>query len=126
MTGDVVKGFLAELAPATRATVEKVIAAIRAESELDAAIKWRQLTFAVDNDFDHWICAVAPTKRRVTLTFHFGRLLRDDAGLFEPSDAKFVRKIGYAPSDDVDGAAIMELVSQAIAALPTFKQAVRK
>ena len=122
---DVVDDFLAGLATSTRATAANVIAAVRKQADLDAAIKWRQLTFAVDSDFDHWICAVALTKQRVNLAFHFGRLLKDDAGRFEESDAKFVRKVGYRSGDDVDDAAIVGMVSQAIAALPRFKQVVR-
>jgi hypothetical protein len=100
--------------------------AVREQADLDVAVKWRQLTFAVDGDFDHWICAIAPARTRVTLTFHFGRLLGDDGGLFNESDAKFVRKIGYESPEEVDGAAIADLVSEAIAALPTFRRVVRE
>ena len=69
---------------------------------------------------------MAPTKKTVNLTFHFGRLLRDDESLFDDSDAKFVRKIGFASLEDVDDAAIGDLVSQAIAALPTFRRFIRE
>jgi hypothetical protein len=109
-----------------RSVAQQLIAAVLRQADLDVAVKWRQLTFAVEGDFDHWICAVAPTKKRVNLTFHFGRLLRENAGLFDESDAKFVRKIGYETLEDVDDAAIGDLVSQAIAALPTFRRVVRQ
>ena len=126
VAGDEVDDFLRGLPPQTGSIAEQLIAAVREQADLAAAVKWRQLTFAVEGDFDHWICAVAPTKKRVNLTFHFGRLLRDDESLFDDSDAKFVRKIGFASLEDVDDAAIGDLVSQAIAALPTFRRVVRE
>jgi hypothetical protein len=79
VAGDEADGFLRALPPQTRAVAQRLIAAVCEQADMDAAVKWRQLTFAVEGDFDHWVCAVAPTKKRVNLTFHFGRLLRDDA-----------------------------------------------
>ena len=76
----------------------------------DAAIKWRQLSF------DHWICAVSATKQRVSLAFHLGSLLRDNTGAFAASDAKYVRKVGYASADDVDEAVVHNLLAQAVEA----------
>jgi hypothetical protein len=92
---------------------------------LDAATKWRQLTFALDSDFDHWICAVAATSRQVRLVFHFGALLDDPASLFAPSDAKFVRRINYASADDVDDAAVADLLTRALETLPRFRALAR-
>jgi hypothetical protein len=126
VANDETDGFLRALPPQTRAIAQRLIAAVCEQADMDVAVKWRQLTFAVEGDFDYWICAVAPTKKGVNLTFHFGRLLRDDGGLFNASDAKFVRKIGYESVEDVDGAAISDLVSKAIAALPAFRRVVRE
>jgi hypothetical protein len=81
---------------------------------LDAAMKWRQLTFALDNDFDHWICAVAATSRQARFVFHFGALLDDPTGLFAPSDAKFV-----------DDAVVADLLTQALDTLPRFRRLAR-
>jgi hypothetical protein len=105
-----------------RPVAERVILIVRAHPTFDAAIKWRQLTFAVDGDFDHWICAVAATKRQVHLTFHFGSLLDDRAGVFAASEAKFVRKIGFESADDVDAGVIDDLLAQAVEALPRFRR----
>jgi hypothetical protein len=114
--------FLAGVVSPLRPLAARLIAVVRAHAEFDAGIKWRQLTFAVDQDFDHWICAVAATKRRVNLTFHFGSLLDDRAGVFEASDAKFVRKMGFESVDDVDDAIIRDLLTQAVDALPRFRE----
>jgi hypothetical protein len=114
--------FLAGLRPSLRPVAERVIAVVRAHTPLAAEIKWRQLTFAVDGDFDDWICAVAASKRRVSLTFHFGSLLDDRARVFDGSDAKFVRKMGFESVDDVDDAVIRDLLTEAVDALPRFRE----
>ncbi len=56
----------------------------------------------------------AASKRRVTLAFHFGSLLDDRSGVFEASDAKFVRGIGFESADDVDDAVIRDLLTRAV------------
>jgi hypothetical protein len=104
---------------------EHLISIVKRHSKLDAAIKWRQLTFAVDGDFDHWICAVAGTSRQARLTFHFGALLDDVEGAFAPSDAKYVRRITVTAAGDVDEGTVADLLSQALDALPRFRRQVR-
>jgi hypothetical protein len=122
VVGDPIDVYLAGLEPGLRPVAERIVSVVRANIPLDVGIKWRQLTFAVDNDFDHWICAVAATKRRVNLTFHFGSLLDDRAGVFEASDAKFVRKVGFESVDAVDDAVIRDILTQAVDALPRFRE----
>ena len=95
---------------------------VQAHATLDAAIRWGQLTFAVDNDFDHWICAVAASRNRVNLTFHFGSLLSDHTGACAPSDGKYVRKIGFVEVEQVDDGAVHDLLAQAVDGLPYFRQ----
>jgi hypothetical protein len=112
MAGDPADEFLAGLDSALRPVAERVISVVRAHIPLDAGIKWRRLTFAIDDDVDHWICAVAASQGRVTLTFHFGSLLDDRPGVFEESDAKFVRTLGFHSADDVDEALIRELLTR--------------
>ena len=34
--------------------------------------KWGQLTFTLDGDWHHWICALSPTKKAVKLVIHKG------------------------------------------------------
>ena len=114
--------FLSGLTPAARPVAERIVAIVQAHAPFDAAIKWGQLTFAVDNDFDHWICAVAASKHRVNLTFHFGNLLSDRTGAFAPSDNKYVRKITFAAADEVDDAVVHDLLTQAVDRLPYFRQ----
>ena len=98
-----------------------VARAVSAAQIFDVAIRWKQLTFALDDDFDHWVCAVAASTERVFLSFHFGSMLTDSMGVFAPSDAKFVRRIGYASVEDIDGRVIADLVRQAVDLLPAFR-----
>jgi len=117
--------FLNGLTPAGRDVAERLIWIVTGHATLDAAMKWRQLTFAVDNDFDHWICAVAATKRGANLTFHFGSMLSDRTGAFAPSDAKYVRKICCTSRGDVDESVVRDLLTQALDTLPRFRQRAR-
>jgi hypothetical protein len=116
--------YLSGLAPGVRVVAEHLISIVKRHSSLAAAVKWRQLTFALDGDFDHWICAVAGTSRQARLTFHFGALL-DVEGAFAPSDAKYARSITATSAGDVDEAMVADLLSQALDALPRFRKQVR-
>jgi hypothetical protein len=118
-----INGFLAGIAPAIRPTAAEVVRIVDGCADFAVAIKWGQLTFAVDGDFDHWVCAVAATKDRVDLKMHFGTMLPDAAALFEPDDSKFVRKIRFRPGDPVDAAALAGVVRHAVAVLPDFRRA---
>ena len=110
MAGDLVENFLANLEPASQPVAVRLIALIRERGPLAVGIRWRQLTFAVDGDFDHWIYAVSANRKRVHLVFHFGTMLDDRSGAFEPSDAKFIRKIAFGSIGDLDDAVIRELL----------------
>jgi hypothetical protein len=61
------------------------------------------------------------TKRRVSLVLHFDSMLDDNAGVFEASDAKFVRRIAFESASEIDDAVVGDLVGQAVTALPEFK-----
>lgn len=119
MAEDPAADFLSGLDPGGRAIAEAIIAAVPAD--LTAAMKWRRLTFAVDGDYDHWICAVSASKHSAALVLHFGSLLRRDD--FDPSDAKYTRRITYQSRDDVDPTVIAAVVTEALGALPRFKRA---
>ena len=121
MPDDSVTDFLEGLTPPVRDVAERLILIVTAHAAFDVAIKWRQLTFAVDGDFDHWVCAVAATSKQARLTFHFGAWLDDREGVFEPSDAVYVRKVSYSAAGDVDEAVVRGLLGQALDALPRFR-----
>lgn len=92
-----------------------------APEQLDVAVKWSNLTFAREGDFHHWICAIAVTKKAVSLNFHFGALLDDPTGLLKAGSSRFLRKLEYRALDDVDDAVVRDFVTQALIRLQYFK-----
>jgi hypothetical protein len=119
---DAVEEYLSPVAPELRAIATRIIEAVTAHAGFDVAVKWRQLTFALDGDFEHWVCAVAAGKKQVQLKFHFGSMLDDHDQAFSPGDGKFIRKIVYAADDVVDARVIGQLVDEAVAKVDYFKQ----
>jgi len=114
--------FLSGLTPEVRAIAERVVAAVPAD--LTAALKWRQLTFAVDGDYDHWICAVSATKHSAALILHFGSLLGRD--IFDPSEARYTRRVTYRSAEEVQATVIADVVAEALAALPRFRHETKR
>jgi hypothetical protein len=63
-------------------------AAIRAAApELETAIKYRLLSYTVERDWRHWVCAVNATKSAVCLRFLWGVLLDDPLGVLRPGSS---------------------------------------
>ncbi|MET0901059.1 MAG: hypothetical protein ABWY45_24360 [Mycobacterium sp.] len=118
--GDTVTDFLAALAPTVRAVTADVVGAVQNCADFDVAVKWRQLTFALDGDFDHWVCAVAASRDRVELKLHFGSLLTDPAQVFVTDSSKFVRKLRFQTSPEPT--LIADYVTRAVRALPEFRR----
>jgi hypothetical protein len=114
--------FVQSAGPDFAAAVERIDAAIASTGlDLSQAIKWGQLTYARNGDFHHWICAVKITKKFVGLTFHFGGLLDDPAGVLIAGTSKFMRKIEYRAPAEVDPRVVRDFVAQAAARLEYFK-----
>ena len=85
--------FTQSAAPGFQGIVSHLVDVIGGASvKLDTAVKWRQLTFAKEGDFHHWICAIALSKKSVNLIFHFGGLLDDSTGAFVIGSSKFLRR----------------------------------
>lgn len=63
----------------------------RARPGFDETTKWGRLTFTVDGDWHHWVCAVTPKK----IVFHKGALLADPGALLSGSGA-YVREVSAA------------------------------
>lgn len=97
-----------------REQVERVAGMVRAaDGRIGEAVKWRRLTFTVDDDWHHWLCAIAVAKRGVALVFHKGVLLDDPAGLLE-GEGRYVREISYERAA-ADPDAVTALVREAVA-----------
>ncbi len=120
---DVVESFSAGLSLERRAIVDRLASAILdTRHPLTAAIKWRQLTFAVEGDYHHWICGVVVSKAAVSLAFHFGGLLDDPEGRFRIGSSKFGRRLDYHAPDEVDDVVVQRFVDEAVERLPYFRE----
>jgi len=85
------------------------------------AIKWQQLTFTLNNDFHHWICAIRINKNNITLNFHFGSYLNDNLNLLIAQKSNFLRQLKFNGLSDLKQEIIIDFVRQAVNKLPEFK-----
>lgn len=88
--------------------------------DLEAAIKWNRVIFAINNDFHHWICGINVTKKNISLIFHFGCLLTDENNILMVASSKFFRKVEIKNCQQINEEGIRLLILQAINKLPFF------
>jgi hypothetical protein len=109
-----VEAWLGRLSPRQREQAEWLAGMVHASGAgIAEAVKWRRLTFTVEGDWHHWLCAVAVTGRGVRLVLHKGSLLEDPAGMLQ-GEGRYLREI---PHDRAarDPAAVAALLRQALA-----------
>jgi len=106
MTGPARQTFIAGLPPEFYQTVTQLDQSIHRAAALDSGIKWRRLTYAVDGNYHHWICAINVTKKLVTLRFHFGGLLSDPDGVLRKGESRWMRSLDFIPGGEVVGEAV--------------------
>jgi hypothetical protein len=100
--------------PAGRLFVQ-LDAAIRAAApELDVAIKYRLLSYTLDADWRHWVCAVNATKSAVCLRFLWGVLLDDPLGVLRAGTSTLMTW-DIPRGGDIDAGAVGDYVREALA-----------
>ncbi|MGI9613821.1 MAG: DUF1801 domain-containing protein [Acidimicrobiales bacterium] len=107
------------LADATRAVADSIGCC---DVELDSSMKWGRVSYAIEGDFHHWICAIGVTKKAVGLTFHFGGLLDDPEGRLMAGSSKFLRKLEFTSPHEVDAEVVCDFVDQAVGKHDYFKE----
>ena len=90
--------------------------------ELHAAIKWGALTYALGDDFHHWICSVGVTRKRANLTFHFGGILEDPRARFVAGSSQWLRRLEYVDVVGVDPDEVLGFLDQAEEKYPWFRE----
>jgi hypothetical protein len=109
-----VEAWLGRWGPDQRERVDWLAGKVHAaEVGVEEAVKWSRLTFTVDGNWHHWLCAIAVAARGVSLVFHKGSLLDDPAGLLE-GEGRYLRQVPYEAAAK-DPEAVTELVRQAVA-----------
>ena len=95
-------------------------AAIReAAPELEVAIKYRLLSYTVERDWRHWVCAVNATRSAVCLRFLWGVLLDDPLRVLRKGSSTLMT--WDIPRDaTVDTAAVASYVRNALATRDHF------
>jgi hypothetical protein len=89
-------------------------AAIRAPApELESAIKYRLLSYTVERDWRHWVCAVNATKSAVCLRFLWGVLLDDPLGVLRPGTSTLMTW-DFPRGAEIDAAAVGRYVREAL------------
>jgi hypothetical protein len=95
-------------------------AAIReAAPELEVAIKYRLLSYTVERDWRHWVCAVNATKSAVCLRFLWGTLLDDPLGVLRPGTSTLMTW-DFPRGAGIDTAGVASYVPAALATREHF------
>ena len=84
-----------------------------AAPELESAIKYRLLSYTVEGDWRHWVCAVNATKSAVCLRFLWGVLLDDPLGVLRPGTSTLMTW-DMPRAADVDAGAVGAYVRDAL------------
>jgi hypothetical protein len=110
-----VSEFVEQLDATRRSVVEGFIEVLlKAEPRFEVAMKWKRPTFTLNGNWHHWVCAIQPAIGRVSLEFHKGVLLDDPHGVLI-GDGKYLRRNTATDVDQIDRAALTELVRDATA-----------
>jgi hypothetical protein len=109
----IIDKHLPDLEEARHSTAEELIGVILGElPDAQHERKWGQLTFTLDGDWHHWICAISPTKSAVKLVIHKGSLLDDPQGELEGT-GRYRRSISFRAPDEVNRDLVAPILRQA-------------
>ena len=122
MNAEALQAFTAGLTPGFSRAVTRLDETIH-RAALDSAIKWRQLTYAVEGDFHYWFCAINVTKKHVTLRFHFGSMLEDPDGVFRVGESKWMRSLDFRLGEEER---VRGLVREAVGKKEEFEERWKK
>ena len=121
-TEAVVAGYLAGVDDGARGSLAALAAVVRAAHPgFDVAVKYHLLTYAVDADWRHWVCAANATKRGLCLRFLYGVIMDDELGVLRAGTANLMT--WDLPFDAVEARAddITAYVRQAVSLFPYFR-----
>lgn len=112
--------YLAGIDPAKADLVVELDRLVRAAApELDVAIKYRMLTYALDANWWRWVAAIGVTKQAVNLRLLYGTRLESGLGVLRPGSSHLAT-LDLRPGDPVDGSLVARLVREAVARHPEF------
>ena len=120
MGSDPLEEYLTRYDDAAGRVMVDLDASIRAAApELEVAIKYRLLSYTVERDWRHWVCAVNATKSAVCLRFLWGVLLEDPLRILRPGTSTLMT-LDIPRDGEVDAAAVATYVRDALATRDHF------
>ena len=121
MKDSVLDTYLAGVDPAAAPLVVALDEAVRAaQPDLDVAVKYRILMYALRGDWRTWICAIDASKKRCCLRFLYGVLLDDPRGVLRPGSSVLMTW-DFGLDDQVDPAAVGAYVTEAVGRHDEYK-----
>jgi len=123
---DIINTYIEGVDPKFKGIIKKLNEIIiRPGNNFNIAIKWDQLTIALNNDFHHWLFAINQTKNYVSLVFHYGSMLNDSSGIFKTGSSNFLRQILIKDLNEIKDNIPIDLIEQSIIKLPEFIQIIK-
>lgn len=95
-------------------------AVLRARPDFDTVIKYRMLTYTLNNDYWRWICAIGVTKHAVCLRFLYGTMLDDPRGVLR-AGTSILKTLDITSLEQIDTQLVTDYVSEAVAKYEAFK-----
>ena len=83
------------------------------DPDLEAAIKYRILMYALDGDFRTWVCAINSGRRHVSVNFLFGVMLDDPRRVLRPGSSVLM-SWDFGFDEEIDAAALGAYVAEAV------------
>lgn len=112
--------FLLGVDPARAGVVVELDRLVRsAAPELDVAVKYRMLTYALDANWWRWVAAISVTKQAVNLRLLYGTRLASGAGVLR-AGSSHLANLDLAPDAPVDVDLVVRLVREAVERHPEF------
>lgn len=106
--------YIAGIDPAFAPAVLLLDGAIMAACPgLDTRISYRMLTYALNGDFRHWLCAIDAHKKPFHLRFLYGVLLEDPRGLLRAGTSHLCN-LDFASVEEIDARLVTDYVKDAV------------
>jgi hypothetical protein len=92
----------------------------KARPELDLAIKYKILMYALNGDFRTWVCAINSGRRHVSVNFLYGVMLDDPKKVLR-AGSSVLMSWDFAFDEEIDAAGLAAYVSEAVRRNPDYK-----
>jgi hypothetical protein len=117
--------FLTGVDPAKVGLVVELDRLVRAAAPaLDAAVKYRMLTYGLEANWWRWVVAISTTKQAVNLRFLYGTRLDAGAGILRPGSSHLAN-LDLLPGVPLDADLVTRLVREAVERHAAFLAAER-